>query len=146
MKSMRGTVPVIVFSERTSVTDAVSAFKAGAWDYVTTPVANMDIFINSLRNCLDQSRLRRHIQETQQHLYMLVQNLPVIIFIINRHLEFEFLSQTTNQLLGYTHQEILHSPKSFLRRIPSEAMNHPDVRETSPDDTNQDSPVRERSL
>lgn len=120
MKNMRGTVPVIVFSERTSVTDAVSAFKAGAWDYVTTPVANMDIFINSLRNCLDQSRLRRHIQETQQHLYMLVQNLPAIIFIINRHLEFEFLSQTTNQILGYTHQEILHSPKSFLRRIPSE--------------------------
>ena len=61
-----------------------------------TAVIKPDIFINSLRNCLDQSRLRRHIQETQQHLYMLVQNLPVIIFIINRHLEFEFLSQTMN--------------------------------------------------
>ena len=34
---------------------------------------------------------------------MLIQNLPVIIFIINRHLEFEFLSQITNQLFGYTH-------------------------------------------
>lgn len=117
MKNARGSVPIIALSQYSSVNDAVSAFKAGAWDYITTPIANMQVFINSLRNCLSQSRLRKRVQESQQHLFLLIQNLPVIIFIINRNLEFEFLSQATERILGYTHQEILQSPKSFLRCI-----------------------------
>jgi len=117
MKKVRPGTPVIIVSGRTHITDAIEAFKAGAWDYVTKPIASMDVFINSLHNCLAQVRLQRRVQDTQEHLFRLIQNLPVIIFIINRNLEFEFLNQTTEQILGYSPQEILESPKPFLKCV-----------------------------
>lgn len=117
MKNERPGTPVIIVSGRTHITDAIDAFKAGAWDYVTKPIASMEVFTNSLRNCLAQSQLRARVQETQEHLQELIQNLPVIIFIINRSLEFEFLNQTTESILGYPPGEIMASPKSFLKYI-----------------------------
>ncbi len=117
MKITRPSTPVIIVSGRTHISYAIDAFKSGAFDYVTKPIISMDVFINGLRNCLRQSSLRRHIHDTQEHLIRLVQKLPVIIFIINRDLEFEFLNQASTQILGYTPQEILDSPRSFLKRI-----------------------------
>lgn len=117
MKKVRPATPVIIVSGRTHISNAIEAFKAGAWDYVTKPIASLGVFINSLRNCLAQTRLQQRVQDTQEHLFRLVQNLPVIIFIINRNLEFEFLNQTTQQVLGYAPQEILESPRPFLRRV-----------------------------
>lgn len=117
MKKVRPAVPVIIVSGRTHISDAIEAFKAGAWDYVTKPIASLGVFINSLRNCLAQTRLQQRVQDTQEHLFRLVQHLPVIIFIINRNLKFEFLNQTTQQVLGYSPQEILESPRPFLKRV-----------------------------
>lgn len=117
MKMQRPSIPVIIVSSHTHISFAIDAFKSGAWDYVTKPIASMDVFINGLRNCLSQSHLQRHVRDTQDHLLRLVQKLPVIIFIINSDLQFEFLNQTAEQILGYTPQEILSSPRSFLRRI-----------------------------
>lgn len=117
IKRVRNETPVIIVSGRTRISDAIEAFKAGAWDYVTKPIPSMAVFTNTIRNCLDQTRLQSRIRETQEHLYRLVQNLPVIIFIINRNLEFEFLNDTSEHLLGYSAQEILESPRPFLRCI-----------------------------
>jgi PAS domain S-box-containing protein len=117
MKKVRPATPVIIVSGRTHISNAIEAFKAGAWDYVTKPIASLGVFINSLRNCLAQTRLQQRVQDTQEHLFRLVQNLPVIIFIINRNLEFEFLNQTTQPILGFAPQEILESPRPFLRRV-----------------------------
>lgn len=117
MKLARPSTPVIIVSGRTHISYAIDAFKAGAFDYVTKPIVSMDIFINGLRNCLTQSRLQRRILDTQEHLIRLVRKLPIIIFIINRDLEFEFLNQATTHILGYSPLEILKSPRSFLRRI-----------------------------
>ncbi len=117
MKMERPSIPVIIVSAHTHVSYAIEAFKSGAWDYVTKPIASMDVFMNVLRNCLGQSLLQRQVRSTQDYLLRLVQKLPVIIFIINSSLKFEFLNQTTEQILGYTPQEILASPRSFLRRI-----------------------------
>jgi PAS domain S-box-containing protein len=117
MKKVRPAIPVVIVSGRTHISDAIEAFKAGAWDYVTKPIASLGVFINGLRNCLAQTRLQQRVQDVQEHLFRLVQNLPVIIFIINRNMEFEFLNQTTQRILGYPPQEILESPRPFLRRV-----------------------------
>ena len=117
MKMTRPSTPVIIVSGRTHINYAIGAFKSGAFDYVTKPILSMDVFINGLRNCLKQSSLWGRIHDTQEHLIRLVQKLPVIIFIINRDLEFEFLNQASTQILGYTPEEILESPRSFLKRI-----------------------------
>ena len=84
MKKVRPATPVVIVSGRTHISDAIEAFKAGAWDYVTKPIASLEVFINGLRNCLAQTRLHQRVQDTQEQLFRLVQNLPVIIFIILR--------------------------------------------------------------
>lgn len=117
MKAARPLVPVLVMSDQPHIAAAVEAVNAGAWDYVVKPIASMDVLINSLRNCLTQTRLQQRVHETQSHLYQLVENLPIIIFIINANLEFEFLNQSTQHILGYAPQDILHAPRSFLRCI-----------------------------
>ncbi len=117
MKGVRPSTPVVIVSGRTHIGAAIEAFKAGAWDYVTKPIPSMDVFLNAVRNCLSQSRLTRRVQDTQEHLFRLIQNLPVIIFIINRNMEFEFLNQTTEAILGYSPQEIQESPRRFLKCI-----------------------------
>lgn len=120
MKLERPGSPVIVVSGHTHVSFAIEAFKSGAWDYVLKPIASMDVFLNSLRNCLTQSGLHKRVRDTQDHLLRLVQKLPVIIFIMNADLRFEFLNQTTEQILGYAARDILRSPRLFLRRIAPE--------------------------
>lgn len=119
MKRVRPATPVIIVSGRTHIDAAIEAFKAGAWDYVTKPIASMDVFLNAVRNCLAQARLTQRVQDGQEHLFRLVQNLPVIIFSLNRHLEFEFLNQATRDILGYSPEEIQQSPRTFLRRVAS---------------------------
>jgi PAS domain S-box-containing protein len=109
--------PVVIVSGRTHIGAAIEAFKAGAFDYVTKPIDSMDVFLNVVRNSLTQSRLTRRVQETQDHLLRLIQNLPVIIFIINRDMEFEFLNDTTREVLGFSPLEIQESPRRFLKRI-----------------------------
>lgn len=120
MKLERPGSPVIIVSAHTHISFAIEAFKAGAWDYVVKPIASMDVFMNGLRNCLAQSGLHKRVRDTQDHLLRLVQKLPVIIFIMNADLRFEFLNQTTEQILGYAARDILRSPRLFLRRIASE--------------------------
>lgn len=117
MKKVRPNVPVIIVSGRTRITDAIEAFKAGAWDYVIKPITSLDVFITNLCNCLTQARLRTRVRNTQEHLFRLIQNLPIIIFSINRNLEFEFLNRSTEQILGYPPHEILESPRPFLKHI-----------------------------
>lgn len=117
MKKIRPATPVIIVSGRTHIDAAIEAFKAGAWDYVTKPIASMDVFLNAVRNCLAQARLTQRVQDSQEHLFRLVQNLPVIIFSINRNREFEFLNRATRDILGFTPEEIQQEPRAFLKRI-----------------------------
>ncbi|KAF5051384.1 Regulator of RpoS [anaerobic digester metagenome] len=117
MKRIRPAVPVIIVSGRTHIDAAIEAFKAGAWDYVTKPIASMDVFLNAVRNGLAQARLTQRVQDSQEHLFRLVQNLPVIVFSINRNREFEFLNRATLDILGYTPEEIQQEPWAFLKCI-----------------------------
>lgn len=117
LKAARPDTPVVIVSGRTQIGAAIEAFKAGAWDYVTKPIASMDVFLNVVRNSLAQARLTRRVKEARDQLFNLVQNLPVIIFIINRNMEFEFLNETTTEILGFSPDEIQQEPRRFLKRI-----------------------------
>lgn len=112
-------LPVIVFSATRKIETIVEAFQTGAWDCVFTPIQCRETLNNTLQNCLEQSRLRATVRESREQLFRLVQNLPVIIFILNRTWRFEFLNHSTTHILGYTPQEIFHAPRFFLRRIPA---------------------------
>lgn len=117
MKAKRPATPLIVVSGRTDIDCPIEAFRRGACDYAPKPIADTDAFVGNLRDCLIRSGLQRHVRVTQDHLFRLVHKLPLIIFIINRNLEFEFLNQATTEILGYPPKDILRSPRTFLRRI-----------------------------
>lgn len=117
MKAKRPATALIAVSGRTDIGCPIEAFRGGACDYAPKPIADTDAFVGSLRDCLIRSGLQRHVRVTQDHLFRLVHKLPLIIFIINRNLEFEFLNQATTEILGYPPKDILRSPRIFLRRI-----------------------------
>jgi len=120
MNARRHATPIVVISGQSDIGRAVEAFRSGASDFEVKSTLDMDALACSLRDILTRSSLQSPLRGTQAHLFRLIQKLPVIIFIINRDLEFEFLNLATTEILGYPPQEILRSPRTFLRRIARE--------------------------
>ena len=51
--------PVIVISGTGVISDVVQALRYGASDYLTKPIADMEVLEHSIARCLEQGRLRR---------------------------------------------------------------------------------------
>lgn len=112
--------PVIIVSAKADISDAISAFKAGAWDYITKPIVNFDILEQTIRNCLERLDLREQVRRAQERYQRLVQNLPVIIFTLNEDLDIEFINETCETMLGYATEEVKHLPRWLVERTTSE--------------------------
>jgi putative two-component system response regulator len=56
--------PIIVLSGVGVVEDALSAIRAGAWDFITKPLHNMDILDHTLGKVFERARL---IRENRQY-------------------------------------------------------------------------------
>lgn len=63
--------PVIVVSGEGSMTDALSALRFGAWDYVTKPLLQSEILAQTVTRALDKARLLRENREHRARLEVL---------------------------------------------------------------------------
>ena len=61
-------IPLIVVSGTGVIADVIEALRAGAWDYVLKPVADMAVLLHAVHRSLEQARLRRENREYHQHL------------------------------------------------------------------------------
>jgi PAS domain S-box-containing protein len=120
LKARRPATPFVVVSGQTDIGCAIEAFRSGASDFVAKSSLDESTLDASLGDTLTRLGPQRPLPGAQKHLLRLIHKLPVVIFIINRNLEFEFLNQATKEILGYPPQEILRSPRAFLRRIARE--------------------------
>ena len=120
LNARRPATPIVVVSGQTDIECAIEAFRSGACDFALKSLLDMDALVHRLLDILARSGPKQPLRGTQEHLFRLIHKLPVVIFIINRDLEFEFLNQATAEILGYPPQEILRSPRTFLRRIARE--------------------------
>jgi len=114
---------VIIITGRTDIDAVIRAFKSGARDYVTKPVQNLDLLEKTITNCLEHKQLRDRVRAADNQYFNLVQNLPVVLFVINRKLEVTFINRTCETMLGYLPTDVVQAPTGFIRKI------HPPDRE-----------------
>ncbi|MDY6880405.1 MAG: response regulator [Desulfatiglans sp.] len=100
---------------------AIQALKMGAYDFLRKPCG-----VNEIKLCLkrfqEKEKLKEKIKTAEQRYFHLVQNIPVIIFVINKDLSLEFVNNACSSVLEYSPQEAVISPDWFLRIV------HPDDR------------------
>ncbi|MEW5772584.1 MAG: HD domain-containing phosphohydrolase [Thermodesulfobacteriota bacterium] len=65
-------LPIVVLSGVGVVDDALRAMRAGAWDFITKPLHNMDILEHTLGKVLERARLLRENRSYQENLERLV--------------------------------------------------------------------------
>ena len=114
---------VIFITGHGSFDNAVQAIKIGAYDYLKKPF-DMNEFSLCLTRFEERQKLKEGIRKAEQRYYQLVQNIPLLIFVLNRNFQVEFVNETCSRMLGYSREEATHLPNWFLDRI------HPDDRET----------------
>ena len=99
VNARRPAAPIVVVSGRTDIGCAIEAFRSGACDFELKSLLDTGALVDRLRDILARSGPQPPLRGTQEHLFRLIHKLPVVIFIINRDLEFEFLNQATTEIL-----------------------------------------------
>jgi PAS domain S-box-containing protein len=112
--------PVIVVSGRNDIRDAISAFKAGAWDYVTKPILSMDILKATILNALEKKDLKEQVEQAEKRYSQLIQNLPIVIFALRKDFSIDFINQASQVILGFKDSELMENRGLFFKRIPKE--------------------------
>jgi PAS domain S-box-containing protein len=109
---------VIVLSASGDLDEALAAFRAGACDFVTMPVEHPEVLEKNIRNCLERRALAQEVDAAESRYFQLIQNLPIVIFALDRDFRLEFINRTCEAVLGFEPAEAVGTPGWFLERIP----------------------------
>ncbi len=115
--------PVIVISGQDEIAGVIRAFRMGAADYLEKPIVSFDLVEHALTAVLDRARLAKAVDRAQARYITLVQNLPLLVFVLRPDHELEFVNKYCRTMLGYARDEAMAAPGWFLSRV------HPDDRE-----------------
>ncbi len=113
---------VVFITGSGSLDNAVQAIKMGAYDYLKKPF-RLDDFRLCLKRFQEKEALREQIRRVEQRHFQMVQNIPMLIYVLNQELQTVFVNQACSSMLGYHPDEAINSPDWFLQRI------HPNARE-----------------
>ncbi|NLA74412.1 MAG: response regulator [Deltaproteobacteria bacterium] len=96
--------------------NAIQAIKVGAYDYLRKPFG-----ISELNLCVkrfqERMLLKEQVKIAEQRYFNLVQNIPCIVFIVNRDYNLEFINRAGEPLLGFTAERALACPGWLMERI-----------------------------
>jgi len=115
--------PVIVISGQDGIEGVVRAFRLGAADYLQKPIASFDLLTHALDAVLERQQLSRAVRQAENRYFNLVQNLPLLLFVLGSDLELTFINKFCRPLLGFSRTEALGTPGFFTARI------HPEDRD-----------------
>jgi two-component system sensor histidine kinase HydH len=106
-------IEVVFITGRGSLEIAVQAIKLGAYDYLSKPFS-----LNDFRLCLKRFQERQILKEkarlAEQRYYQLVQNIPLLIYVLRPDFRLDFVNEACSTILGYTLDEALTSPRWIL--------------------------------
>ncbi len=105
-----------------SLDNAVQAIKIGAYDFLKKPIS-LSEFNMCLRRFQERQVLREQIRLVEQRHFQLVQNIPMLIYVLNRDFQLDFVNRACSGMLGYSPDEAINSSGWFLDRI------HPEDRD-----------------
>lgn len=109
--------PVLVFSGKGDIGDVVKTFKLGVLDFIPKPVENFELLGHAIENALERNSLRRAAALAERRYFNLVQNLPLLIFVLRRDLTLEFVNKFCSDMLGFGRVEIFGEPRWLLDRL-----------------------------
>ena len=104
-------VPVIVVSGTGVIHDAIEALRRGAWDFVTKPIADMEVLEHTVRKALERATLLVENRKYREHLEAEIQSRTADLHERTRLLE------DTNQRLEKEMQERLAAEESLKQKV-----------------------------
>lgn len=115
--------PVIIISGQDEITGVIQAFRMGAADYLQKPIVSFDLLGHALDAVLERRQLSRAVRLAETRYFNLVQNLPLLVFVLDAAGNLAFINKFCRTLLGYSRGEALTESNWFLSRV------HPDDRQ-----------------
>ena len=107
---------VVIMTGYGTFDNALQAIKVGVHDYLTKPFPTAQITF-----CLSRFQERRRYKErtrmAEQHYFDLVQNLPLVIFVLRKDFQLEFINQSCHEMFGFTPQEAVDHLGWLLDRV-----------------------------
>lgn len=118
LKELNALCEVVFITGYGSFDNAVQAIKIGAYDYLRKPL-NIGEFNLCLKRFQERQALREQLNLAEQRYFQLVQNIPLLIFVLNSNFQLDFVNEACSSMLGYSREEAMNLPNWFLRRIHS---------------------------
>lgn len=119
LKKNNPRMEIVLVSGYGSLEDTVKAIKIGISDYLKKPFS-VDEISFCLSHFEERMRIRKQLEKTEERYSKLVENVPLIIFSINRDLQLLFVNRTLENILGYTPEEITGDEKWFEKIVHQE--------------------------
>jgi PAS domain S-box-containing protein len=109
--------PVIVISGQDEIEGVIRAFRMGAADYLQKPILSFDLLGYALEAILERERLSSAVRLAETRYFNLVQNLPLLVFVLGKDMELAFINKACRPMLGFSRSEALAAPDWFLSRV-----------------------------
>lgn len=109
--------PVIVISGQDEITGVIQAFRLGAADYLQKPIVSFDLLGHALEAVLERQKLSLAVRLAEMRYFNLVQNLPLLVFVLDATGNLAFINKFCRTLLGYSRGEALTEQDWFLSRV-----------------------------
>jgi len=106
-------IPVIIFSGMGTMVDVIEALRIGAWDYITKPIADLEILNHSIMKALSHAALIRQEKTYKASLEEKVQQRTTELTKQNKKLELEMKNRRIQEAL------VLHAKQEWERTVDS---------------------------
>jgi two-component system sensor histidine kinase HydH len=70
-----------------------------------------------LKRFQERQTLREQVKLAEQRYFQLVQNIPLLIYVLNRDFQLDFVNEACSVILGYTREEAIGAPDWILERV-----------------------------
>ncbi|MDY0038757.1 MAG: response regulator [Desulforhabdus sp.] len=107
---------VVFITGSGAIDDAVQAIKIGANDFLRKPFSVTE-FTLCLRRFQERKALRNQIVRAERRYFDLVQNVPLLIYVLHKNLQLDFINHACFHILGYSPDEAISTPDWFVGRI-----------------------------
>ena len=119
LKENRPLMEIVFMTGYGTLDSAVRAIKVGAYDFLRKPFN-----ISELKLCVkrfqERETLKEQVRLAERHYFHLVQHIPLLIFVMRKDLQLEFVNNACSVMLGYSSDEAVNVPHWLMDRIHQE--------------------------
>jgi len=116
-------LPIIFMTGYGTLDSAVRAIKLGAYDFLRKPFS-----VTELRLCLrrfgEREALKERIEQAERRYFHLIQTIPLLILLLRKDFQLEFINEASLPMLGYEPEEALKQTDWLMSRIYAEDREH----------------------